>query len=171
MRNNLPREPFVVVDALGQFPSIARCDSLDALTENAAKIKRVSLFARPNELYHVLNYALAYRWSLVIDEIDYYLEPHYGDEMLRRLHNKMSFVARYGRHRIPEVIAATRAPAEIPRYLTRNAGRMIIFHMHEPADIRYFRAVGKISDEQIEQMQILADHNFLDIRFDAKKIG
>jgi hypothetical protein len=46
---------------------------------------------------------------------------------------------RRGRHRKVSMIGITRRPAEIPRELTANAGRIISFRATEPTDVQYFR--------------------------------
>ena len=73
--------------------------------------------------------------TLLLEEVDTVCSPSFTPFDLKR-------VLRRGRHRGISVIGVSRNPAEVSRDLTRACERLILYGMHEPRDLEYFRSFG-----------------------------
>lgn len=65
-----------------------------------------------------------------------------------------------GRHRGLRTITTTRAPALVPKKLTRNVQRIAVFKTDEPNDVRYL--AEKIGGANAERIAGLEEYHYLD---------
>lgn len=161
LRENVTQAPVVAIDPLYQFRTFARTD-LHTVIHSPEKISRVSLFTDRPDFYFVLKMSIASGWNLIVDEIDYFTSPHYGDELLRRTVNTLDFYVRYGRHGRTNLYAASRRPADVPQWLISNADRLLLFHLHERNGLSQIAPV--VSREQLNLLPGLPPHKFVDIQ-------
>jgi hypothetical protein len=72
----------------------------------------------------------------------------------------LSYIVEYGRHRGISLMALTRRPASIPRTLTANASRAVVFKTVEPRDVKYW--ADFLPDGGAAAIQGLEGHGFVD---------
>lgn len=161
LRHNVTTPPIVGVDPIYQFRELVRTD-LETVILHPDQISRGSLYVDRPDFHFVVGMAIAYGWNLLVDEIDFYTSPHYGEELIRRSVNTLDSYVRYGRHGKSNLYCASRRPAEVPDWLIANADRMVLFHLHQAADLRAVR--GFVSAAQLAELPRLPRHKFLDIQ-------
>lgn len=108
--------------------------------------------ANPPEEYDRANAAALAAENLAVlwDEVDQYAV----EDRVLKLRPFARQVINTGRHRGLKVLACSRRPAMVPRDLTANAQRIIVFHTHEPRDLLYFRQLmGRQVSDQLKGLR------------------
>lgn len=82
---------------------------------------------------------------VVVEETSMFCSPNYLPPPMARL-------IRFGRHREIDQIYVSRRPAEVHREITAQSDIIISFVQHEPADIKYLRAVMGPRAERLPEL-------------------
>lgn len=89
--------------------------------------------------------------AVMWDEVDQFATE--GTPLRLRPHCRE--VINTGRHRGLKVLACSRRPPMVPRDLTGNAQRIMVFHSHEPRDLVYFRQLmGRAVSDQLLSLKV-----------------
>lgn len=83
--------------------------------------------------------------TVVLEEADTLCNPRFTPPEMKEL-------LRRGRHYNITVFAVSRNPSEVSRDVTRQSSRAIIYSLHEPNDLDYFRSFG-IAPERITSLK------------------
>ncbi len=95
-------------------------------------------------------------WTIFIDEVDRFCNPHFIPREFRDLLN-------FRRHLDIDLILVARRPAAVHRDLSALADRVCIFHTHERRDLDYIR--GSVGEEFSSKCANLTYHQYLEANF------
>ena len=75
-----------------------------------------------------------YDVAIVVEEIDMFSHAGWSTKFL-------NYIIRYGRHKNIDFISTSRRPADIPRMITSQTEKFIIFRIIEPRDITFLSMI------------------------------
>jgi hypothetical protein len=99
----------------------------------------------------------AFGWMIfATDELDMLCGAKWGD---RRMSPEFYHLVNFGRHERVSMLATARRAQNVARGFTSQCAEMRLFHMHEKADLNYFRDF--IGDEDANRLPALDKYFFL----------
>lgn len=138
----------LVFDTLSEYAFNEVKDSKFTGIKRVNPISYTSQDENDSELFNKINEFVFRHGNMlyVIDEVDFYVTAN-------RIPFSFAKLFRYGRHKNIDLITITRRPAEIPRITTAMTDKFLIFRLHEPNDLEYFKKLSSTLPDKIKSLE------------------